>query len=354
MSSPKTLTARCHCGNTHFTLTLPTSILPLKVHLCHCTICRTVHGAPAAFHADLPVDVQPDFIASSGWDKLTAYTHGKALSSRYFCTTCGCHIGDLGKEAGNWTISVSIFTTPNDNLWEIKEHIYTASTIDGGLAALLPTIGDKEIKSWETDPNNTGDRVSTSPPHQNNDSDETLLAQCHCGGVSFTISRPQQDFISSPDSKGWIVPSQPTKWLASLDSCIDCRLVTGTHVITWLFVPTSHITPVPPANLLTGTMKSYKSSKDVYRTFCGKCGATVFFSDDSRPGIVDVATGIIRSKNGFMLKDWAVWRTSRMASPGDGEKYDEVFTRSLTEGLRRWGVERFGGVREMEVGRALE
>jgi hypothetical protein len=349
----KTLTARCHCGNTHFTITLPTTSLPLKTHICHCTICRTVHGALAAFHAHLPDGVIPEFISPSGLDKTTGYKHSHAKAYRHFCSTCGCHIGDRAEDADRWCISVSVFdANANAAAWEIAEHVYTASTKDGGLAALLPTIAGKEVNIWNPEPGDESGEIGDSIAISDSTTDEhdTLLAKCHCGGVSFNISRPRQEFVESPDGEKWVMRSNPTKWLASLDACSDCRLVTGAHVIGWLFVPTDHISPPPPEDLLIGTSKVYSSSEDVSRTFCGQCGATVFYSESGRPGIVDVAVGILRHKDAVMLNDWAVWRTGRLAWAENGLKYDEGFTRSLAEGLQEWGRKMHGTVRDFAVG----
>ena len=70
---------------------------------------------------------------------------------------------------------------------------------------------------------------------------EELRAECHCGGVSFSISRPRKEFLDSPASEGWVLPRDTSKWLALLDLCDDCRLVDGSNVIAWMFVPVDHI-----------------------------------------------------------------------------------------------------------------
>lgn len=158
------------------------------------------------------------------------------------------------------------------------------------------------------------------------------------------------EYINSPSSKKWIDQSDTRKWLALVDVCSDCRLVTGSNAIMWMFVPTDHITPRPPADLLFGTLAAYESSVGVRRTFCGTCGATVFYSHGERPGIVDVATGILRAPGGVMLGDWAVWRTARVGFVEDGLKYDSAFTKGLEEGLRAWGVRMDGESREFAVG----
>ncbi|KAJ0420260.1 Mss4-like protein [Aspergillus carlsbadensis] len=345
--STATLTAHCHCTSTHFTITLPASSLPLPAHLCHCTLCRTTYGTPATFHAALPEGIKPSFIAPSNWDNLTKYLPRGSKEPLYFCSTCGCHVAALNP-SGIWGVVVSAFVEGNrvpgggeeEKIWVIDEHIYTekGSTGDGGIAELVPSIGGEELKVWNPD-----EPGEYSIPENPNPGD-TLLAQCNCGGISFSISRPREEFINSPKSAGWVRPSDPKKWLALLDVCTDCRLVTGSHVSSWLFVPTDHITPPLPSNLVIGTTKRYKSSPGVERTFCGTCGATVFFYDKKRGGIIDIATGILRAPEGVMLSEWAVWRTAKLGYMDDGLEYDKEFTEALEEGMKEWAKKVHGAV----------
>ncbi|KAL4937349.1 hypothetical protein BDV06DRAFT_232647 [Aspergillus oleicola] len=354
MSETKTLTATCHCRSVHFTVSLPISTLPLRTHLCHCSICRTTHGALASFHAPLPLGIEASFLAPSNPKNMTGYKHATAQSTKYFCSICGCHIADRTKgwgEGGPWNVSISIFDeigngNGNEGVWVINEHYFVTGTGNGGFAALLPTIGGRKVKVYEAQPGGVSFSDASAPL---SNACEKLLAQCHCGGISFSISRPKPSFITSPENQGWIHPSDPTKWLALIDVCRDCRLVTGTHVIAWLFVARDHITPLLLDNLLIGTSKAYQSSEGVRRTFCGQCGATVFYSHVSRPGIVDVATGILRSKD-VMLGDWAVWRTSRLGYTNDGIEYDRDFTQALSDSLREWGLKTHGEIRDLVVG----
>jgi hypothetical protein len=93
----KTVEARCFCKWLHFTLTLRTADLPLKTHLCHCSICRHTHGMLCVFHAPVPHQGAPAWVSPSGLDKLTGYRGADAPgpSIRYFCSTCGCHSKSL-------------------------------------------------------------------------------------------------------------------------------------------------------------------------------------------------------------------------------------------------------------------
>ncbi|KAJ5860788.1 uncharacterized protein N7529_008098 [Penicillium soppii] len=335
--SLRTLTAACHCKSINFTITILAELFPLKVHICHCSVCRRTHGTPCIFHAPLPDGVAPQFIVPSNMSMLTSYNHAESMGTRHFCSTCGCHVGDLGHDDGNWVISTAIFTEPNHNLWEMRSHTFTKSSSDGGLSAILSHIDGRQLDVFNPDlltDNNNSEHGQKDAEAES----KKLLAKCHCGGVSFSISRPRPDFIASPRSKGWILPQDPNKWLAVLDICDDCRLVDGSNVIAWMFVPTDHISP-HPGDLIIGSSKSYKSSEGVLRTFCGTCGATVFYSCADRPGIVDVAVGILRAE-GVMVEDWALWRTGRMTSAADGLKYDPAFGKALIEGFKLWGEQR--------------
>lgn len=340
MANRKTLTAACHCQSIYFTITIPADALPLKVHICHCSVCRYTHGTPCIFHAPLPAGVIPQFIDPSSIDKLTPYNHSESQGTRNFCSTCGCHIGDMSHDDGSWVISTAIFTKPNQGLWEIRSHAFTNSSLDGGLSAMFSHIGGRQLNVF--DPETSLDASKTEDSTRTDAVEigaEKLRAECHCGGVSFSIARPRKEFLARPASEGWILSRDTSKWLALLDLCDDCRLVDGSNVIAWMFVPVDHISPSPPGDLIIGSSKSYKSSEEVLRTFCGTCGATVFYSCTDRPGIVDVAIGILRAPEGVMIENWALWRR-RISSGDDGLKYDPDFSRALIEGLKVWGSRR--------------
>ncbi|KAJ5389372.1 uncharacterized protein N7496_000440 [Penicillium cataractarum] len=363
-TSTKTLKASCHCHATQFTITLPVTSLPLKIHLCHCTICRYVHGAPCCFHSPLPPGVDLDFIAPSSKESLTSYTHPSFQSRKWFCKTCGCHIGDSSLTGDvSWTISTAVYdaNAGEKGVWRFNSHMCPGSTGDGGLSGVFGEVEGVKLGMWDVDlpatstatatagRDDAGTRIATAIPAEEShedklntkpDPEDKLLAQCHCGGVSFHISRPRESFINSPASQNWLFPLDKTRWLASLDVCDDCRLTTGTNVIGWMFVPTDHISPALPSNLLVGTSKAYHSTEDVARTFCGTCGATVFYWCKERPEIVDVATGLLRAPEGVMAEKWAIWRAGRLGWPENGLRYHEGFTRALMEGMKRWGKER--------------
>ncbi|KAK1624502.1 glutathione-dependent formaldehyde-activating enzyme [Colletotrichum phormii] len=359
----KTLTARCYCKAVHFTLTLPTSSLPLKVHLCHCSICRYTHGTLCIFHAPLPSGVSPYFIAPSSLSSsLTAYRHATASSTRYFCSTCSCHIGDVGVDDDEWVISTSIFDANQDDVpavWDIRTHVNTASAPGGGLYEWLPRVNGNELKIWN--PKTAESEAAASTTHGREvgvDGEEVLRAQCHCGGVSFTISRPKASMLEDKAYGAWLSPVDARKWPACVDACDNCRLQTGAHAIGWVCIPESCITPSVPEDLqLGGTGKTFKSSENVWRSFCGTCGASVmaYFGVDGRrqengERLVNVAAGILRAPEGVFAEKWVTWRTGRVAWAESGMRYDAGLTEGLGVGMATWGRERHGEAWEFNIG----
>ncbi|KAL2015633.1 hypothetical protein VTK56DRAFT_5073 [Thermocarpiscus australiensis] len=376
----ETLTARCHCKSVHFTVTVPSSALPLPVHLCHCQVCRYVHGTLCSFHASLPKGVAPEFVAPSSLaSSVTGYIHAQAASERLFCSTCGCHIGDRDlkpdPETGKpeWrVVATSIFAHHNEDTFQIRTHAFTNSAPGPNLATWLPAIGSRPIHVWNPAPSDTSPdhqpETQSHPPDKDND-DDALLAQCHCAGVRFTIPRPSPEEISDPflsrflrrdpvnittstSTSAAAADQQPLKRVASLCVCADCRLVTGAHAVAWTFVPLAVLRPaVPPSFDGFGTLRAYRSSPGVTRAFCGACGATVFYAvdDDERTPspekrVVDVAVGILRAREGPAAETWLAWRTGRVSWWESGREFDEAFAEGLRNGMEEWGVKRHGQV----------
>ncbi|KAK4097666.1 hypothetical protein N658DRAFT_266916 [Parathielavia hyrcaniae] len=390
----KTLVARYHCKSAHFTVTVPTSALPLPVHLCHCTICRYTHGTLSCFHASLPKGVEPDFVSPSSIESsLTGYIHSaQAASERFFCATCGCHVGDRdlkpdpGTGKPEWRVATSIFAAHGEDTFQIRSHAFTDPATEPNLFTWLPSISGRPIHAW----NPSSSETDKTPNHQTSSSlasqaadppadRNLLLAQCHCAGVRFTIPCPSPAEAADPYLRRYLrpdpTPSQssdytddpsstvqapnPLKRVAWICLCRDCRLVSGSHAVPWTFVPLARIRPQISTDQLegrpgmgTGTMKVYRSSDGVRRTFCGVCGATVLYlcddqerlpSGSEEKRVVDVAVGILRDWEGRVaVEEWVTWRTGRLAGLESGREFDRGFAEALERGLKKWGVRRYG------------
>jgi hypothetical protein len=278
--------------------------------------------------------------------------------TRYFCSTCGAHFGDCvqeeklnkgddengeeGKRREQWYVAASMVLAP-ESTWDLKDHFHVGGTGDGGLATWLKEVGGRRIRCWREKVVDTKDlRVTqegdwTLPVEQSSTKDtdltkatnqiEKIHAHCHCNGVSFYISRPRSpsDF---PDPS--LTPKDKSKWFALHDVCDSCRLVTGCAVVSWVFPTKASITVSDgsPYTPVFGTAKAYKSSEGVLRTFCGVCGATVFFQCNDRPEMVDVAAGLLDG-TGVRCEEWLEWRTWKIAFGED------LMWKEMLEGLQK-------------------
>lgn len=341
----KTLEAKCHCGSVHFTIDVPTSTLPLPVRLCHCSICRFNSGSPCVFHTNIPEGVTPKFIAPSTEAAIKDYVTD-SIAVWKFCATCGAHIASAHRVTARWAVSTSIFIDHGPSNFRIEKHIFSKSTKDGGIVNMLSHIGGREFIDWNPPDDDPRAKLVEAEPEFSEDGEERLRAQCRCGGVSFTIKRPTQEVKDNDFFKKYISPLDDKKWMATMDICNTCRFVHGTHVVGWTFVPLSLCEPAIKSDLKIGTAKTYSSSPGVLRSFCGECGATVFYwTELRRPGegqdIVDIATGILRAPEGTMADNWLTWR-SRIAHLESGREYDEEFADALNEGSKAWSIAKYG------------
>ncbi|KAJ4290821.1 hypothetical protein N0V90_010016 [Kalmusia sp. IMI 367209] len=216
-----------------------------------------------------------------------------------------------------WYLAISMVDASEDT-WDLHTHCDLDNTKDGGLSVWLPTIDGKPLKKWNGGTAKEGDWTPSTHTTPLVSTEETLKARCHCGGVEFYISRPRGSEAHSglPEN---MTPKDKTKWYALNDVCTSCRLLSGCAIVSWAFPEISHIT-LPdgsPYRPLFGTLKLYKSSPEVTRTFCGTCGALVTYSCDDRPNHVDVGVGLLDAETGVRAEEWLEWRTHRLAYEED-------------------------------------
>lgn len=341
----RTTIAQCLCKSVHFRLSLPVSSLPISTHICHCSLCRYTHGAMCIVHARLPRGIHPSFIAPSSLAlSATRPDYRTGGSPLYFCSTCGCHLGCLDEGEDTWYISTALFPR-DDGIFTINIHTYTQSS-PAGLHEWLPQIGARQLDVWN--PTDESAQPSIPLPEVDEDGQERLRAECHCGGVSFSLARPNSNIIEDPILGSLVSPIDKTKWKACIDACNDCRLISGVPVNAWAYLPLSACETGNGSDVLDhGTLKSYNSSPGNTRGFCGVCGATIFFWSSERQagkddGIICIAVGILRPPEGVRADNWLTWRTEEIGWFDAGRDYDGEFYTSLNEGLRKWGMDRDG------------
>lgn len=344
--SAETLEAKCFCGSIHMEFDVPKSSLPLAVYICHCSLCRFATGSPCIFHTQLPVGVLPRFLGDSTKDNLSSYPVTGMGCSYDFCSMCGCHIAGVSHDRQQWTMATSIFQDHGPEKLQIKQHVFSKSAKGGGLASILTRMGDGEMETWNPPDDDARAALVTSEAETGDDGQDRLRAQCHCGGVSFTVTRPTEQVLDDPSMSKLVSPLDKRKWTAVLDACRDCRLTSGSHAMGWASVPLSLCEPLIDTNLTIGTAKSYSSSAGALRSFCGTCGATLLFTDSGRrpsteQAVAGIATGIIRAPEGVMAEDWLTWRT-RVAFASSGASFDKDFVEALTRGMTTWTRDRYG------------
>lgn len=366
----KQLTAACYCKTVQYTLDVPLSELPLPVHICHCSICRYTHGTLCSFHASLPKNIHPKFTALSSLNKLSSYRHANATTERLFCSTCGCHIGDrILEKSGDasatasdeWVIATALFSEHGEDVFQLKTHCETQSLIQGaGLHKFLPKVGDRELEIESTEFQDSQQAAkmqhNLAQPEKDEEGNEVLRAECHCGGVSFTFPRPTALVRNDPYLSKFVSPVDNSKWVACVDVCGYCRLQSGALATGWTFVPRTHIKPPMPPFLgpYGSTLKTYSSSPGALRGFCGTCGATALFVNNERTPsleqqIIDVSVGLLRAPEGVLAEEWLTWRAGRLANFDSGKDYAPEFAQGLAEGFKKWSVDKYGEAYHFEM-----
>lgn len=223
-------------------------------------------------------------------------------------------------------------------VWDFKSHFFLADTQDGGISNYISEINGKKLRLWKersvkgTQFTEFGDWTlgrrakSASGTTAKSTRSSRLRASCHCGGMTFWLTRPE-GLESFPREDPSLLPKDTTKFFAVHDVCTSCRLISSSAFIPWIFVPrsllsASHGSPWPSDDIL-GTAKVYQSSEKIKRTFCGTCGATASLMYSERPDFLDIAAGLLvvgdaeDEASGVRAEEWVEWRTSKIAWEND-------------------------------------
>jgi len=339
------LTGKCLCGEASYSFTVDQQ---LNTHVCHCNRCRHLSGALCATTVDLPKTYKPD---AQLIDKLVAYKSSPPYT-RYFCSTCGCHVLERDERFGRWRVCQGTLNNPEEAA-SINGHVFVEDTKDGGCSDWVSFVKNQKIKRWNGFPDESSEvpdgwHISEQTPIDNQ---APVHAHCDCKGVTFYVSRPSEiskqtdgpcpDVLDeSPQDKMWWLRQNHTKFLAGVCVCDSCRLATGSEMIEWAFVPTANIhlsqDCTVPFSRSFGSLKTYRSSDEASRHFCGTCGATVFWIGDARPTLIDIAVGLLDAPEGARAESLLEWRTERVSFREDAIKRVPAFTTALEAGITAW------------------
>ncbi|CRG89789.1 hypothetical protein PISL3812_06828 [Talaromyces islandicus] len=354
---PETSNIACLCGQVAQRVLLADES---SLSLCHCSSCRSTSGLLCTSYLALHCSpFNTDRLSS-----LSEYAQSADIR-RWFCAVCGAHVFAYAGHADRYYVATGLLETTISLPERIKRvtHWGAQETRDGGLSRFLRH--DSNSNSISTSAN--GDETAcllgpTTVANKGDDDDDkddnetekdihSLQARCHCSGVAFSITRPddiRSRAVSSPwpdllvpyhsasqreksnpdDVKWWIVTGgepKPAKYLAGTCACTSCRLASGFPIQTWAFVPKANIQSAAGRQFEyrdpSASLQCFQSSPGVFREFCKECGATVFWHCSERPGVVDVSVGLLRAQSGARALDWLDWVTARVSfaedAPGD-------------------------------------
>lgn len=94
---------------------------------------------------------------------------------------------------------------------------------------------------------------------------QRLEGGCQCGQVRYQVT------------------GEPV--MAAICHCSMCRRAHAAPAVAWAMYPESQI------QFTQGQAKSYASSAEAQRHFCGECGTQISFTASFLPGLVDIAIG---------------------------------------------------------------
>ena len=266
----------------------------------------------------------------------------------------------------------------------LHHHSFLEDARDGGMSVFFPGIiswSGSPMKSPEVDTATFLGKISDTPQVLREDKPLTLPCLCHCGAIRFRLAPPPTNATALPstfragaysdllvphvasgsrkenlDNEHWFLRYTPradggitTKYLAGLCACCSCRKASGNIFQAWAFVPRHLILTSSGDNVLDldslrardkggEGLKTYTSSPGVYRDFCSRCGATVFWRSDERADVVDVSVGLMYAGEYVRHEEWLEWWMERVSF--EEEAKSEPILRLLKEGMRVWKEKR--------------
>ena len=271
---------------------------------------------------------------------------------RYFCGRCGCHL--LGWDGGSKTwhfaggavkrVDREAGGESPGEMVRLDAHIFVGDTVDGGVVGRLLSVGGRSVEAYERDMGEgsldeggllrmaEGGGAGLVEPGKN----ESAVVRCHCGGVDLRVRRADYEENEQGVGDNYI-PPEKNKYIAGFCACRSCRLSHGVASLQpWMYVPPTNVKIAATGKRVVfgrqaedalanegTTLKHFWSSGDVCRSFCGRCGATVFYWCDDRPEVVDIAVGLVRAE-GTMARRWLWWKWDKVSWAEEAVEKDVV------------------------------
>lgn len=334
----------CLCAKNWGHIRFSSPDTPRTASLCHCYDCRHTTGGLCS--SVISTSTTPFTIEYEGPGPRKFFSLWPAWTSIVFCCHCGSNLS-WDNETEDLAIHTGILKDPKRTV-DFQNQCCALETGDGGASVWL------DLRKRDSCPIPKGliskEQHTTSSPREDLDTQ----ASCRCRNIRFQITRPSvssstpaspySDLIvpyhsgpsTNPTNEKWWLRANGTKYLAGTCACQSCRLASGNDIQAWAFVPKVNIRKLngEPFDFSMGLLKQYESSKGVYRNFCGGCGATVFWHDEGRPELIDVAVGLLNAGSGARAEELLEWATERVSFQEDAQNKDLIV--KLGHGMRAW------------------
>jgi hypothetical protein len=99
---------------------------------------------------------------------------------------------------------------------------------------------------------------------------------CHCGAIRYSV-------LGDPVYH-------------AICHCGDCRRASGAPAVSWALFPRDAVT-------IEGSPRLYASSAPAQRHFCGACGTSLFYTNESTfPGMIDVQSATLDDPGALPLQ----------------------------------------------------
>jgi hypothetical protein len=92
--------------------------------------------------------------------------------------------------------------------------------------------------------------------------------------------------------------------------CVQCQRVSGAALLTWATWPRASV------RIVRGAAADYESSPGVKRSFCARCGSTLFWRrEGGRPEEIDIAAGTLDQADALAPLDHIFVKSRRRWMP---------------------------------------
>ena len=108
---------------------------------------------------------------------------------------------------------------------------------------------------------------------------------CHCGAIRF-------------ETKG------KPMWVGACH-CVDCKKISGSAYMAFV----GH--KIKDFKIPKGKPKVYKSSKNVQRSFCEKCGSPISYISSHDKGMIFIPIGVFDNPKKFKIREH-IWKSQKL------------------------------------------